>query len=545
MRIARSATLALAFGLMLGAAGGHAAETGAAETPRHGGILNFAVTAEPANYDCEANVSFAFIHPIAPHYSTLLKFDPVHYPAIEGDLAKAWSVSPDKKVYTFKLQPHVLFHDGTVLSSADVKASYERIIHPAKGVFSARQADYASIAEIDTPDPLTVVFHLSYAQSGMLENFASPWNCIYSAAKLKADPLYPSQHVMGTGPFVFVEHVKGDHWTGRRFAHYFRPGHPYLDGYTAHFMSGSKVVSAFKSGAIEAEFRSVTPVQRDQLTAALGDRVDISESPWVINLLLIFNTKHKPFDDMRVRQALSLAIDRWQMAKELSGTTYMKYVGGLMRPGFSMATPEAELERLPGFSHDAAASEAEARRLLAEAGVHNLTVAFVNRSIPVPYGPAADYVTAAWKRLGVTVKEVRLDNKHWDEALKAGAFDAAFDFDGDYMDDPTLQMTKYVSPDLSPDNYSGATDRMLDALFVGQAVIPDPRERARIVRSFEKRAMTEAYSVPILWWNRIIAHSSRLHGWTITPSHYLEQDLGDVWLDAPGQKAPTTRAAER
>jgi len=125
-----------------------------------------------------------------------------------------------------------------------------------------------------------------------------------------------------------------------------------------------------------------------------------------------------------------------------------------------------------------------------------------------------------------------------DEALKAGAFDAAYDFDGDYFDDPTLQMTKYVSTDLSPDNYSRSTDRMLDALFVGQAVDPDPRLRARIVRSFERQALTQAYSVPILWWNRIVASSPRLHGWTITPSHYIEQDLSDVWLDP----APPARA---
>jgi peptide/nickel transport system substrate-binding protein len=533
MRFARGATVLAATVLALWTAPLSAAENGADATPRRGGILNFAVTAEPSNYDCASNVSFAFIHPIAPHYSTLLKFDPQNYPSVVGDLAESWTVSADKRVYTFKLRPNVLFHDGTKLTAADIKASYEHIIHPPPGVFSARQADYASIHEIDTPDPLTVVFRLSWPQAAMLENFASPWNCIYSAAKLKQDPTYPATHIMGTGPFVFVDHVKGDHWTGKRFDHYFRPGHPYLDGYVAHFISGAKLVSAFESGEVQAEFRSVTPTQRDQLVAAMGDRIATSESPWEINLLLIFNTKHKPFDDVRVRQALSLAIDRWKMADELSKTTYMKFVGGIMRPGFAMATPEAELERLPGFSRDYTASLAEARRLLAQAGVSNLTVNVVNRDIPIPYGPGADFVTAAWKQLGVSVKEVRLDNKHWDEALKGGNFDAAYDFDGDYADDPTLQMTKYVSPDLSPDNYTGATDRQLDALFVGQAVIPDLRERARIVRSFERRAMTQAYSVPVLWWNRIVAMSSRVQGWTITPSHYIEQDLADVWLDSP------------
>lgn len=122
----------------------------AAPEPKHGGTLVFAVDAEPANYDCHANVSFAFLHPVAPHYSTLLKFDTANYPQVVGDLVQTWSVSPDKLTYTFKLRPNVLFHDGTKLTSEDVKASYERIAHPPPGVVSARQVDYVSIASIET-----------------------------------------------------------------------------------------------------------------------------------------------------------------------------------------------------------------------------------------------------------------------------------------------------------------------------------------------------------------------------------------------------------
>jgi peptide/nickel transport system substrate-binding protein len=505
-----------------------AADTG---LPKRGGTLVFAVESEPANYDCHANVSFAFLHPVAPHYSTLLKFDAADYPAIKSDLAESWTVSPDKRVYSFKLKPNVLFHDGTKLTSDDVKASYERIVHPPEGVVSARQASYAAIGSIETPDPRTVVFRLQWPEAAMLANFASPWNCIYSAAKLKEDPLFPKTHILGTGPFTFIEHVKGDHWTGRRFANYFEQGKPYLDGYEARFMSGEKVIAALEHGDIQAQFRSVTPAERDRLVAALGERVQVTEAPWLINLLLVFNTKHPPFDDTRVRRALSLAIDRWQAAESLSSTTYMKFVGGVMRPGFAMATPQSELERLPGFSRDGAAARAEAKRLLDEAGIKSLKIALVNRDVPIPYGPGADYVTAAWKEIGVSVQEKRLNTRDWEAALRGGEFDAAFDFAGDYFDDPTLQLAKYISRDLSPVNYSSATDRMLDALFVGQALTADPRERARIVRGFERQAMTEAYAVPILWWNRIIANSERLKGWSITPSHYLNQDLVDVWLD--------------
>ncbi len=67
-----------------------------AQEPKTGGILNFAVSAEPPNYDCHANTSFAFVHPVRPHYNTLLRFVPDSYPEIEGDLAAPWEVSePD------------------------------------------------------------------------------------------------------------------------------------------------------------------------------------------------------------------------------------------------------------------------------------------------------------------------------------------------------------------------------------------------------------------------------------------------------------------
>ena len=74
----------------------------------------------------------------------------------------------------------------------------------------------------------------------MLANFASPWNCIYSAAKLAQDPQFPKTHMLGTGAFTFVEHVKGQYWRGKRFDRYFQPGKPYLDGYPGRFHDRSR-----------------------------------------------------------------------------------------------------------------------------------------------------------------------------------------------------------------------------------------------------------------------------------------------------------------
>src|SRR5437868_1797683 len=173
----------------------------AEDTPKRGGLLEFASTVEPGNYDCHGNTSFAFLHPVAPHYSTVLKFDTDNYPQIIGDLAQSWETSPDRLTYTFKLRPNVLFHDGSRLTSADIKASYQRIVHPPKGVTSSRQVDFGAIGGLETPDPVTGIFHLQWPDAAMLANFVSAWNCIDSAGKLAEDPQFPKTHILGSGPF--------------------------------------------------------------------------------------------------------------------------------------------------------------------------------------------------------------------------------------------------------------------------------------------------------------------------------------------------------
>src|SRR5246127_3171829 len=141
---------AIAWAIILATATGAFCSAALAElTPKRGGTLEFAVLVEPGNYDCHANISFAFLHPIAPHYSTLLKFDAANYPQIVGDLAESWTVSADRLTYIFRLRPDVLSHDGSNLTSTDVKASYERIAHPPPGVVSVRKVDYAAIGSIE------------------------------------------------------------------------------------------------------------------------------------------------------------------------------------------------------------------------------------------------------------------------------------------------------------------------------------------------------------------------------------------------------------
>jgi peptide/nickel transport system substrate-binding protein len=502
----------------------------AQEQPVRGGTLVFGVNSgDPPTYDCHQSVLFPIIHLLTPHYSNLLKIDTAHYPKVIGDLAESWTVSPDAKTYTFKLHSNVKFHDGSPFSSEDIKASYDRIRNPPQGVVSVRKGLVSDIDTIDTPDPLTVVFNLKEANRALIYAFANPFNCVYSAVKLKENPLYPVRNVMGTGPFRFVEHVGGSHWAGERFKDYFKPGLPYLDGFRAQFTQGPALINALQGGQIMADFRSVTTADRDRLTAALGDKITVHESPWLNVLLITFNAKKPPFNDPRVRRALSLAIDRWKASEVLPRSSIMRYVGAYLRPGSEFAAREEDLVKMPGFSKDIEASRAEAKRLLAEARVPNLKVKLLNRTISNLFTPAGIYIIDQWRQIGVETEHVQANDTLYNNSMNDRTFDVALDFQGDSVDEPTYQLARHLSVDLSQ-NRGGYTDRWIDELFNRQKDETDPKLRYLGVRAFEQRMLDEAYTVPLLWWQRIVVTRSSVRGWYMTPSHLIGQDLEAVWL---------------
>jgi len=503
-----------------------------AQQPKRGGTLQFAISAETPHYDCHGSDTFATLHFAAPFYSTLLRFNLSKFPEVEGDLAKSWTVAPDLMTYTFKLHENVKFHDGQALTSADVKATYDRLRNPAQGVVSTRQATFADIGTIETPDANTVIFKMKAVNASMLEHFASPWNCIYSAKDLAADPRAPLTKINGTGPFTFVEHVKGSHVAGKRNEHYFKPGLPYLDGFKGVFtLQAAAMLNAIQGGQVLAEFRGISPAERDRLVTAMGDKIRIEESSWTLNLLVVFNTEKKPFDDVRVRKALLMAIDRWGGSAGLSRISTLRSVGGVIRPGSPMATPEAELVKLPGFSKDINASRAEAKRLLAEAGVPNLKFTLHNRNLAMPYTPAGIFLVDQWRQIGVTAEHKQYDTAPYLATMNAGNHEVAIDFSNLFMDDSSLGLAKYLSVDRAPENRSRAIDRELDKLYDDHLRERDVEKRKAMIRAFEKRLFEQAYQQPLLWWHRIVPSHKVVMGWKMSPSHNLGQQLEDVWLN--------------
>jgi peptide/nickel transport system substrate-binding protein len=503
-----------------------------AQQPKRGGTLQFAISAETPHYDCHGSDTYATLHFSAPFYSTLLRFNLAKFPEVEGDLAQSWTVAPDLMTYTFKLHQGVKFHEGTPLTSADVKATYDRMRNPPSGVVSTRQATFEDIGTIETPDANTVIFKMKAVNASMIEHFASPWNCIYSAKDLAADPNGPKTKINGTGPFVFVEHVKGGHVAGKRNDNYFKPGLPYLDGFRGVFtLQAAAMLNAIQGGQLLAEYRGISPAERDRLVTAMGDKIRIEESSWTINLLISFNTEKKPFDDVRVRKALLMAIDRWGGSQGLSRISTLRSVGGVLRPGSPFATPDAELEKLPGFSRNMAAARAEAKKLLAEAGVPNLKFTLWNRNLAMPYTPAGIFLVDQWRQIGAQVEHKQSDTSPYIAAMSSGNFDVAIDFSNLFMDDSTLALAKFLSVDRTPQNMSRSKDPELDKLYDQHVRERDVEKRKALIRAFEKRLFEQAYQQPLLWWHRIVPSHKVVMGWKMSPSHLLGAQLEDVWLN--------------
>jgi peptide/nickel transport system substrate-binding protein len=503
--------------------------------PRYGGELIFPVPSEPPSSDGHREETFGLIHPWAPFYNTLLRVDPTDPSGTKpiGDVAESWTVSRDGLTYTFKLRRGVKFHDGSEMTSKDVKASYDKIIFPPEGVGSSRKGQYQNVEAVEAPDPSTVRFRLKFPQGSFLLSIASPWNFIYKADILAKDMHWYEKNVMGTGAFTFVEHVKGSHVVGKKNPNYWDKGKPYLDGFRAIFIRDAAAqVAAVRGGRAHIQFRGFSPAERDSLKAALGDGITVQESPWDCILMVAINHDKKPFDDKRVRRALTLALDRYEGSKALSRIAIVKEVAGVQVPGTPYATPPDELAKLAGYWRDINASRAEARKLLKDAGAEGLSFTFKNRGIPMPYEPLAIWLIDQWRQVGLNVKQDVVESAaYYGQVLRPGNFDVAMDFQCGYIVEPDLDMYKFVSVDKNPANYSRYKDSVLDDLYEKQARAQDPEERKKYIRQFEKRLLDdEARYLMTLQWHRIIAHSSKVKGWQVTPSHYLNNQLDGVWL---------------
>jgi len=508
----------------------------AEESPKDGGMLNYVIPADaPPSFDAHRETTFATIHSAAPFYSLLIRVDPNNPSSTTDfvcDLCTAMPQPTDGgKTYTFKIRSDVKFHDGSPLTAADVAASWEHIIHPPEGVLSPRESHYLMVDTVAAPDPTTVVFHLKFATSAFLPALADPYSWIYKKMTLDKDPRWYEKNILGSGPFKFAGYETGQSIKGARNPDYYQKGLPHLDGFTALYADKQAVrVDAIRADRAAIEFRGFPPAVRDELSRALGDKLAVQTSDWNCGSFIEPNHKRKPFDDARVRRALSLAIDRWRGAPQLAKIANVHTVGGIVFPTSPLAADKEELEDLAGFSPDIEKSRAEARRLLKEAGAEGFSFELLNRNVDQPYKYNATWVIDEWSKIGLHVTQRVVPTGPWFDAMRQGNFDAVLAGNCQSVVNPLLDVQRYL-PDYAA-NYGQFEDKEESALYDKMLRETDFAKQRSLMREFEKYVLdTQAHEIFLLWWYRTVPYQSYVKGWKISPSHYLNQDLATVWLD--------------
>jgi peptide/nickel transport system substrate-binding protein len=244
------------------------------------------------------------------------------------------------------------------------------------------------------------------------------------------------------------------------------------------------------------------------------------------------NHARKPFDDSRVRRALTLAIDRWNGAAPMSRITVSRTVGGIVFPGSPLAATGKELEQLAGFWPDIEKSRAEARRLLKDAGAEGLTFEVLNRNVDQPYKFNGTWVIDEWSKIGLHATQRVLPTGPYEEALRRGDFAVAIDAECQGIVNPLLDGTKYLPSSVSDANYGNYDDPVEIDLYGRMLRETDFARQRELMRQFEKRVLdTEAHEIFLLWRYRIVPYRSYVKGFKISPSHYVNQDLATIWLE--------------
>jgi peptide/nickel transport system substrate-binding protein len=296
----------------------------AQQKPVYGGSLIIAQGVEPPGLDPTTATSAAIPRVVYSNVlEGLVKID--RNGKIAPALAKEIRTSKDGKEYTFVLKKGAKFHDGKPFDAEDVKFTFERLIDQKTG--TAHPEYYKDIETVQVIDSYTIKIKLKTVNSMFLFNLARPDSVIVNKEtvdRIKSAPI-------GTGPFKFVEWVRGDHITLTKFEDHHRKGIPYLEKVTFKFIGDpSTQIASLKTGDIDAIAYDVSP--ENALLLEKDPKFNVLNGYTTTKVILSTNNSRKPFTDVRIRRAMAHAIDRDALIKgAMSG--YGVPIGSHMDPG--------------------------------------------------------------------------------------------------------------------------------------------------------------------------------------------------------------------
>ena len=514
--------IAVAGALPRGPASAQDAGVRADPSAKRGGTLRYGVHTAPAHFDVHQSGTVANIGAQSPMYDTLLRRDPRDGQTIIPDLASRWEISPDGKRYTFHLRQGVKFHDGADFTAEDVKATYERIAHPPKGIVIPRTPLFATVGEIVVLDPHRIEFRLTEPRprAFMLGAFASGWNIIVRKKTLEENQgnLRQVMAYPGTGPFRHVSRKDKEVWIMERNPTYWNKGLPYLDRLEVYHMMpfSPELGSSFIAGKLDYA-RLLDPVswrkakEMHGVTAAAFNQ-SVIQAFWM-------NMKKKPLADARVRRAIHLAMDRPTLVEVVKDTAPMQ-VGGFVYPFHEASTPRAELEKRLGYQKDIKAAVQEARKLMQEAGygqgIKGLDFLVREANTFKLWAVAIQAMLKEHLNIETNLRVVQISQ--WFDEAAAGNFDLAISAIVSTLMDPSDYFSAWYGKD-GPQNYSGWTNEQFHTLAKQIERELDENKRKTMVRQAEDILEQDPPLIPVAYEQIYDAWYNRVHGQN--PSKYF------------------------
>lgn len=497
-------------------------------TPKRGGILATATTADPPNFDPFSNTSSGPLHVVAAVYSSLVMLDPLNPGEIVGDLAESWEVSPDGLRLTFNLIENAKFHDGVPLTSADVKYTFDTVRNPPEGVVSVRHALFSNVVDIETPDDYTVVFVLSRPQQSLLSTLATGWMVVAPKHILEMDGDMKKQTI-GSGPYMLKAYNRGVSFEMVRNPDFYVPDQPYLDGITFYIIPDLSTTFSYLVTGQVLFYEGLPPSDWARLRADHADQVVVHEAPTFTAETLYLNGAREPFDDIRVRKAVALTIDHADAV-----TVVMEGAGAFsgVMPAGQWAMPAEELASIPGYGQDMAANRDEARRLLAEAGFPDgFEMKVIGRLATGTTGKAAVFVADQLAQIGIRATVDIQETATYFESLQNRNFDSIVATAASLSDDPDFVFGPYWTCNGNL-NFTGVCSTEADDLFAQQSVENDPAVRAQLVNEMSRLALEQYGSVPLYQKAKAAITSVQLKNYVNHSELDNNRRWRQVWIDS-------------
>ncbi len=500
-----------AAGMLLG--GPHAE----AQQPKRGGTLTYTFHPEPTALSTIATTAVPVSIAASKLYESLLEYDGPGLTPKPG-LATSWTVSDDSLTYTFKLRDGVKWHDGKPFTSTDVKFTIEKVVRP----FHSRGRTYfGNVIAIETPDPLTVVFKLSAPTPYFLKAFQPSESPMFPAHGFTDEEIAGGkirqakimQAPIGTGPFKLKEWNRGSHLIFERNPNYWKEGRPYLDQIVLRIIpDGAARAIAVEKGEVDVAPMNALPPSEMQRLGKLPTLVQSQEGSEALGPLmwLEVNLREKPLADVRVRQAISMAIDREKLVDVIW------YGNGKPSRGpIVSGNPNHFDKSLKPFEY----SVAKANKLLDEAGYPRGAggVRFKLTQNWLPYGEEwvrqAEFIRQELGKVGIQVDLQAVDMGGW---LKRVYTDWTYDFTSNFTHnyaDPTIGAQRAFTTDsikkgASFSNSMNYSNPKVDALFKQAAAMQDGPERNKVwneIQAILREEMPVIFLIEISYtniWNK-------------------------------------------